>query len=290
VKRAACQPVKEDRVSTQPIAVFDSGLGGLSVVRHLRQQLPAEDIVYFGDTARVPYGTKSPRTVTQFSLECARYLLQFDPKILIAACNTASALALDALRAALPIEVLGVVEPGARAACAAAEGGRVAVLGTEATIASGAYERALRAIDPSLQIDAIACPLFVPIVEEGRSQFDPVVVAAVAGYLAPLRENPPRAVVLGCTHYPLLSAAIDAYLGPRVTIVDSGRETASDVRRILTQHGLLAPADRVGRLRGFVSDNASRFRAVSTRFLQETVDDVALVEAEEYAGQSVDRV
>lgn len=271
-------------MSAKPIAVFDSGLGGLSVVHHLRQQMPQEDIVYFGDTARVPYGSKSPRTVTTFALECAHFLLRFEPKVLVAACNTVSALALDTLQRELPLSVVGVVAPGARAATMAANEGTVAVLGTEATIASGAYERALHSIAPRLRVEALACPLFVPIVEEGRALDDPVVRAAVAGYLAPLRELACRAVVLGCTHYPLLAPAIADFLGPQVHIVDSGRETAIDVKRLLESSRQLAPTGKRGQLRGFISDNPARFRAVGARFLNEEISYAELVAAEDYVG------
>lgn len=278
-------------MSSQPIGVFDSGLGGLSVVRHLRQQLPHENIVYFGDTARVPYGSKSSRTVQTFALECARYLLRFDPKMLVAACNTASALALDVLQRELPIEVVGVVEPGARAARAHAANGAIAVLGTEATITSGAYERMLVELNgPSQRIRQIACPLFVPIVEEGRDSDDPVVQGAVAGYLSQLKDTAVRVVVLGCTHYPLLAPAIARYLGPLVTIVDSGKETALEVRRRLLALNLANQSREQGLLRCFVSDNPTRFRTVGARFLEEPVADVEPVLPEDYVSQALDSV
>lgn len=278
-------------MSSQPIGVFDSGLGGLSVVRHLRQQLPHENIVYFGDTARVPYGSKSSRTVQTFALECARYLLRFDPKMLVAACNTASALALDVLQHELPIEVVGVVEPGARAARAHAANGAIAVLGTEATITSGAYERMLVELTgPAQRIRQIACPLFVPIVEEGRDSDDPVVQGAVAGYLSQLKDTAVRVVVLGCTHYPLLAPAIARYLGPLVTIVDSGKETALEVRRRLLALNLANQSGEQGSLRCFVSDNPPRFRTVGARFLEEPVVDVEPVLPEDYVSQALDSV
>ena len=271
-------------MSQQPIAGFDSGLGGLSVVRHLRSQLPAEDIVYFGDTARVPYGTKSAPTVCAFSLECARFLMQFDPKMLIVACNTASALALDALQRELPLEIVGVVEPGARAARAIAAGGcRIVVLGTEATIASGAYLRALRTAGVSAaDVESIACPLFVPVVEEGRDVADPVVDVVVASYLSGIRGRGALAVVLGCTHYPLLAPALARYLGADARIVDSGHETALEVQRRLTQQHLLRQPGAKGQIRTFVSDNPDRFRRVGERFLGEQIAYVELIESERY--------
>lgn len=269
-------------MSTQPIGVFDSGLGGLSVVRQLRRELPAENIVYFGDTARVPYGSKSKRTVVTFAVECARFVLQQDPKLIVVACNTASALAMDELRAALPVPVVGVVGPGAAAAARLADGGVVAVLGTEATIASRAYPAAIHALNPKASVDAIACPLFVPLVEEGRDSGDPIVRLAVQTYLEPLRKPELRAVVLGCTHYPLLREAIAAYLGESVVIVDSGRETALEVHRQLAADGLLSAAAQRGSIRCYASDNPARFRRVSSRFLDEDVDEVELVEPERY--------
>lgn len=269
-------------MSTRPIAVFDSGLGGLSVVRHLRQVLPHEHLVYFGDTARVPYGTKSRPTVAKFALETASFLLQFEPKLVVAACNTASALALDLLARELPVPVIGVVEPGARAAVRLAEGQPVAVIGTEATIGSSSYARAIRALAPSLPVTGLACPLLVPLVEEGRGSDDPIVRLAVATYLAPLRAQGVRVLVLGCTHYPLLREALAEFLGPQVQIVDSGRETSLAVEQHLRQTGSLCPGPGPGSMRCYVSDNAPRFQRVGSRFLDQPIEQVELVEPERY--------
>ncbi len=266
------------------IGVFDSGLGGLSVVRHLRQLLPREDLVYFGDTARVPYGTKTRPTVVQFALETAGFLLQFNPKLIVAACNTASALALDVLARELPVPVIGVVEPGARAAVRLAQGRPIAVIGTEATIASQAYLKAIRKLAPDQPVIARACPLLVPLVEEGRDSDDPIVRLAVQTYLEPLRAEAPGAIVLGCTHYPLLRQAIAAVLGPSIHIVDSGRETSLAVQRHLTEQGSLSRSDRPGSMRCYVSDNPARFRQVGSRFLNEVIEQVELVEPEQYVG------
>jgi glutamate racemase len=269
-------------MNSNPIGVFDSGLGGLSVVRHLRQLLPHEDLVYFGDTARIPYGTKSRPTVVQFALETAGFLLRFDPKLIVAACNTASALALDVLAREMPVPVIGVVEPGARAAVRLGDGGRVAVIGTEATIASGAYLKSIRALAPDQPVTARACPLFVPLVEEGRDCDDEIVQLAVEKYLGALRSQEVRVIVLGCTHYPLLRAAITACLGPDVHIVDSGRETSLAVQRYLSQHDGLSPQTEAGTMRCYVSDNPARFRQVGSRFLNEPIEHVELVEPEQY--------
>jgi len=266
----------------RPIAVFDSGLGGLSVVRHLRALLPHYDIVYFGDTARVPYGTKSRHTVAHFALETAGFLLDFEPQLIVAACNTASALALDALHDALPVPVIGVVEPGARAAVQLADGGPIAVLGTEATIASGAYPAAIRALSPHVDVIPVACPLFVPLVEEGRRADDPLVRLATEDYLAPLRQRDVRVVVLGCTHYPLLRDAIALALSRGVHLVDSGRETSRAVRAQLERAGPLVSGGPPGTLRCFVSDTPERFGAVGSRFLEQPLEDVEYVAPERY--------
>jgi len=265
-----------------PIAVFDSGLGGLSVVRQLRHLLPHEQIVYFGDTARVPYGTKSQPTVVQFALETAGFLLQFEPKLIVAACNTASALALDELMQALPVPVIGVVEPGARAAVRRADGAPIAVLGTEATIASGAYWRAIRAVRPTQAVISRACPLFVPLVEEGRDSDHPLVRLAVATYLGDLPSQGVRVVVLGCTHYPLLRPAIAELLGPDVQIVDSGRETSLVVQQHLAARAALSGRRAPGTLRCYVSDNPERFQRLGSRFLNEAIEQVEFVEPERY--------
>jgi glutamate racemase len=269
-------------MNQRPIAVFDSGLGGLSVVRHLRHLLPGEEIVYFGDTARVPYGTKSSPTVTNFALEDARYLQRFDPKLLVVACNTASALALDALVQDSPVPVVGVVAPGAQAAARLAQDGTIVVLGTEATIQSGAYPAAIRALAPEAQVIPIACPLFVPLVEEGRDGDDPIVRLTVATYLAPLRGAAVRVVVLGCTHYPLLRETIAAELPAGVHIVDSGRETSLTVREFLRRDGSLSDGASAGSMRFYVSDNPERMRRVGARFLREALEQVEFVAPEQY--------
>jgi glutamate racemase len=271
----------------QPIAVFDSGVGGLSVVHHLRQVLPGSDIVYFGDTARVPYGTKSAPTVTRFSLEIAAFLNQFDPALLVVACNTASALALPNLATQVPIPVIGVVEPGVEAALATAPHGPIAILGTEATIQSAAYQRAIQGRAPGTPVLSRPCPLFVPLAEEGRPATDPVVQTVVRDYLADLAAHGVQAAILGCTHYPLMRDAIAAELGPAVRVVDSGAATAAAIHRLLGQRGSLPPPDRTGSLRCFVSDNPERFRRVGSRFLGHELDRVEYVAPEDYIATPV---
>lgn len=274
-------------MDNRPIGVFDSGLGGLSVVRRLRQQLPGESVVYFGDTARVPYGTKSRETVIRFALQDARFLLRFDPKLIVVACNTASAVALPALRDALDVPVVGVVEAGARAAVEHAGGGPVGVIGTEATIRSGSYVAAIRRLDARLEVVARPCPLLVPLVEEGRTPDDAIVRLAVEEYLAPLHAAGVRAVVLACTHYPLLAPAIRVALGDTTHIVDCGEQTARDVARICRQSNALSEAAAPASMRCFVSDRPQRFAELGARFLGEPLVDVQLVPLDEICEESL---
>ncbi|HEY3244008.1 MAG TPA: glutamate racemase [Phycisphaerae bacterium] len=265
----------------RPIAVFDSGLGGLTVVRELRRRFPHETLVYFGDTARVPYGSKSAATVTRFTLENCAFLRRFDPKCIVAACNTASALAVPQIADGLDTPLIGVVEPGAQAAVAACQdGGLIAVIATEATVASNEYRHAISRIKPSVPVVQKACPLFVPMVEEGRTPEDRLVRLAVSEYLEPLRRLAPSVVVLGCTHYPLLRPAIAAFFGEGVAIVDSAAATAYTAEQLL--EGEPAPErDARGALLCYVSDNPQRFQSIGSRFLGEPITDVVRVCPEE---------
>jgi glutamate racemase len=264
---------------SHPIGIFDSGLGGLTVVRAIRRRLPAEPIVYFGDTARVPYGTKSSRTVVRFALEDCAFLWRYGPKFIVVACNTASAAALGVLRERFDRPMCGVIEPGARAAVAAARGRPIGVVGTEATIASGAYRDAIRRLAPDAHVVEQACPLLVPLVEEGRTAGDPIVRMALAEYLGPLGRAGIGALVLGCTHYPLLADAVREVLGPDVAVVDSAESAAQDVAARLAADGLLAERGG-GEVRWFVSDHPDRFRSVGARFLGEPIGAVTLVAPE----------
>ncbi len=268
----------------RPIGIFDSGLGGLTVVRAIRRRLPTEPIVYFGDTARVPYGIKSGETVSRFAVEDAAFLGRWDPKFLVVACNTASAAAMPALAERFDLPLCGVIEPGARGAVEAADRRPVGVIATEATIASGAYRDAIRRVDPSALIVERACPLLVPLVEEGRPQEDPIVRAVLREYLDPLREAGVGAVVLGCTHYPLLAGAIGEVLGPGVALVDSAEAVADEVARRLAEEGLVEPGGERTAVRCFVSDNPDRFRAVGRRFMGEPIDVVTFVPPEVFFG------
>lgn len=246
------------------IGVFDSGIGGLTVFKELAARLPHEHLLYLGDTARVPYGSRSPEIVTTFAIEIGDFFAARGVKLMIVACNTMSAVALDALRARYDVPVLGVIRPGARAAVAATTRGRIGVIGTEATIASGAYERELRAHVPDVEIFSQACPLFVPLAEEGWVDND-VARRTIALYLSSLKKSGIDTLILGCTHYPLLRKAIEDFMGKRVRIVDSAEETAREVRRELRAMGLLRTRGR-GATSFFVTDAVQRFMRVGERF------------------------
>jgi glutamate racemase len=268
--------------SSLPIGVFDSGIGGLTVVRELRRQLPAESVVYFGDTARVPYGPKSPATVLRYSREAAAYLLDRGVKALVIACNTATAHAHEELRAELPVPVIGVIEPGARAAAAATRSGRIGVIGTAGTIKSGAYDRAVRRlVGDRARVYAQPCPLFVPLVEEGLARHEAARLIA-DDYLAPLRTVDVDVLILGCTHYPLLRELLAEVMGPDVGLVDSAEETAIEVRRELTEAGLLRESGAEPAYGFAVSDVPFRFREVGRRFIGDLIGTVEHVDIEEY--------
>ncbi|MCC6271464.1 MAG: glutamate racemase [Microbacteriaceae bacterium] len=256
-----------------PIGVFDSGIGGLTVVREILRALPRERIVYLGDTARVPYGTRSANTIVRYARSCARTLAADGIKALVVACNTVSALALDILRVELDLPVLGVVEPGARAAVAASARGRIGVIGTASTIASGAYPRAIAACDTRCEVFTQAAPLLVPLAEEGWVDGE-VPRLAARRYLAPMAAADIDTLVLGCTHYPLLRAVIEsesAYLAAnRVNVVDSGAAVAIEVARFLGERDLLAIRDELTSetaLRLLVTDLPSRFSEAAARLL-----------------------
>jgi glutamate racemase len=259
--------------SSRPIGVFDSGIGGLTVAHEIMRQLPHESIVYFGDTARVPYGPKSPDTVCRYSREISGFLRDEDVKAIVVACNTATAHALPMLREELPFPVIGVVEPGARAAVRASRGRHIGVIGTAGTVHSGAYERAIRALDPDARVTVRACPLFVPLVEEGWIDH-PVTKQIAQEYLQPLIEEEVDALVLGCTHYPLLKSLICRLLGPGVTLIDSAAETAAETGRILREGNLEAPGDATPTHRFVASDDPLQFLQLGQRFLGDAIEGV----------------
>ena len=254
-----------------PIGVFDSGLGGLTVVRAVLRELPGLDLIYFGDTARIPYGTKSPDTVVRYACEIADVLLAEGAQVLVVACNTASAVALDALVAHVSVPVMGVLEPGAQAAARATRSRRIAVLGTPATVGSGAYERAVLACDPRITVQQIACPLFVPLVEE-QWLTGPVPEQVVDHYLAaldPLTDT----IILGCTHYPLLKPVLQARIGPDVVLIDSADATAAALRQLLAPDGWCPPA-QPGHIRALTSDAPEAFGRAGAAFLGEAIPTV----------------
>jgi glutamate racemase len=273
--------VKPSKVDA-PLGVFDSGLGGLTVVRALREILPDEHIVYLGDTARVPYGTKGAATVIKYALSCARHLVARDVKALVIACNTVSAVAPERLRIELDVPVLGVVEPGAQAAVEATRTGRVGVLATAGTIASGAYPRAVAQLSTRTEVIGQAAPLLVPLAEEGWVEGD-VPAQIVRRYIEPLAAAEVDVVVLGCTHYPLLRAVIDeqvrALIGEHVAVVDSARATGTYVREFLRSRDLARPTGAGGGVTGILmTDMPHRFREVASRFLGGDVGEVEQVD------------
>ncbi len=263
--------------ASRPIGIFDSGIGGLTVLKAVRHELGAEDVVYFGDTARVPYGTKSKETITKFSVDNVSFLQSFDVKLVIVACNTASSLALEALKDRFEVPIIGVIEPGARQALESTRSGRIGVIGTKATIGSGAYEACLKRIDPSVRVYSEACPLFVPFVEEGWLDGD-VVNRVARTYLDGLKNFKIDTLILGCTHYPLLEGAIRKVLGPRVKLVNSAEETAKESRRLLGEMGVSARRKRgAATTRFYVSDEPESFRTLGERFLGRSIESVAKV-------------
>lgn len=258
-----------------PIGVFDSGIGGLTVAASLRRHLPAEDILYIGDTARVPYGGKSPRAVERYSLEIGGLLLDGGAKVVVVACNTASALGVPRMKKAFPVPVQGVVVPGAAAAVSSTKNKTIGVIGTRATVASGAYESAILALEPSARIHSAACPLLVPLIEEGLFE-DPVTDQMLARYLEPLLQRGIDTLVLGCTHYPLLKTAIARIAGPGIALVDSAENCALAVGELLRQAGLASPADRHGRLEVSLTDPAEGFLRNAARALDLEIGEVTL--------------
>ena len=266
------------RDDNRPIGVFDSGLGGLTVVSALNRALPEEDILYLGDTARVPYGDKSVDSIRRFALKDAEFLFERGVKILVVACNTVSAVAMDTLRKHNPqAHILGVLEAGIQAVLAT-EPAHVAVIGTRATIGSDAYRRGIHARNPSIVVESIACPLLVPMAEEGIT--DSTITRSILDiYLHNVKRNPPDTLLLGCTHYPLFKSEISAYLDGQTTIVDSATACADHVRDYLDTHHLRATADKEGRNGFFVTDLHSTLPLMAARFLGhplERIEKIAL--------------
>ncbi|MCM8796508.1 MAG: glutamate racemase [Candidatus Omnitrophica bacterium] len=257
------------------IGVFDSGVGGLTVTRELIAQLPNEDIVYFGDTARVPYGIKSKETVIRFTIENILFLLKQNVKLICVACNTASSCALPVLKKNFRVPLVGVISPGAREAVYATRNKRIGVIGTKGTIKSRTYETEIRQLDPEIKITAVACPLFVPLVEEGWLEGG-VVEEVARRYLEPLKKAKVDTLILGCTHYPLLKPIIRRIMGKEVTLIDSAKQVAIEVKKILDQEGLLNKNGRPQH-RFYVSDNPEWFSGLAKRFLGRPVKNIKKV-------------
>jgi len=259
--------------NTAPIGVFDSGMGGLTVVREMMSQLPNESIIYFGDTARVPYGPKSPDTVLRYSREITSYLKDEGVKALVVACNTATAHALPALREEFDLPIVGVIEPGARAAVSATKTRHVGVIGTAGTIKSGAYEKEIKRLLPEAAVTAQACALFVPLVEEGWVDTEPT-RAIARNYLAPLVAAEVDTLVLGCTHYPLMKTVIGNVIGRDVRLIDSAHETAREAGEVLRASSLDNQTPNGARYRFIASDAPDTFLSLAQRFLGSPIDRV----------------
>jgi glutamate racemase len=262
-------------VRIPPIGVFDSGIGGLTVAAALRELLPAENIFYIGDTARVPYGGKSPATIERYSIEISGLLLAEQAKLIVVACNTASALAVPRLHEILRVPVTGVILPGAKAAVDATRSGRIGVIGTRATIYSRAYERAIHALAPEVTVISQPCPLLVPLIEEGWIN-DPIADQVIGRYLEGLVREEVDTLVLGCTHYPLLRGCIQKYVGSAITLVDSAHNCAVAVKDLLKREKLAAPADHLGQLQVALTDASDGFLRVAEEALGLQVGDVQL--------------
>jgi glutamate racemase len=266
----------------KPIGVFDSGIGGLTVVKRLASVLPKESIVYFGDTARVPYGSKSNSTVVEYSIQNTNFLLHKNVKAVVVACNTASSIAIPNLREKFNIPVIGVILPGADMASRETKNGRVGVIGTRATISNQAYSKAIKEIDNKIEVFEKACPLFVPIAEEGWTHHKATYEIAEE-YLRELREKEIDTLVLGCTHYPILADVIQEVIGNNVKLIDSGIATAEVVREEINRIGLETNSGVFGNLDVYVSDIPTTFKQVAELFLGQKINDVLKVDIEELA-------
>ncbi len=254
------------------LGIFDSGLGGLTVLKELCSMLPDENIVYLGDTARVPYGIRSPATVTRYSFECIRFLLQQEIKLLVVACNTVSSISLPEIQKNLEIPVVGVIEPGAKAAAEATKNKKIGVIGTEATIRSKAYSKAIEGISKEIQVYEHACPLFVPLAEEGWTE-DIIAFLIADKYLASVKDKGVDTLVLGCTHYPLLKNVIQKAMGD-VVLIDSAVETSKVVRDVLLKNGLGRQSVSPPKRKYYVTDSPEKFRTLGEKFLHSPIDDI----------------
>ncbi|MCJ7834824.1 glutamate racemase [Cuneatibacter sp. NSJ-177] len=266
-----------------PIGVFDSGVGGLTVAREIMRQIPEERLVYFGDTARLPYGSKSQKTILHFVRQIIRFLETKKVKAIVVACNTASAYALETIEKEIDVPIIGVIKPGAKTAARTSRNGKVGVIATDATIGSGLYTDFIRSINPEIQVFGKACPLFVPLVEEGLTH-DFVTEEIARRYLKELQEKEIDTLILGCTHYPLLRSLIGGVMGDSVQLVNPAYETALSLRRLLTEKGLLSDglAAAEGKYEFYVSDGAEKFRVFANSILPREIPATQVVDIEKY--------
>ncbi len=263
--------LEKNKMDNRPIGIFDSGVGGLTVFKEIRKLLPQENLIYFGDTARVPYGNKSPLVVQKYSLEIAKFLEMQNVKMIVIACNTASALALSSLKNEVRIPVIGVIEPGVRAAIKSAQNNSIAVIGTKATISSEAYQNRIKRLRSSINVIAIPCPLFVPIVEENLINTK-IAKDAMEMYLSDLKKTNIKSVILACTHYPLLKEQISNFFDNKIELVDSAYETAKEVKETLEARRILTEQENNGKETFFVSDSPETFSNIAANFLNRPID------------------
>lgn len=278
------QEISSKLQADAPIGVFDSGVGGLTVAREIMRQIPNEKIIYFGDTARVPYGSKSQETVTRYSRQIVRFLQTFQVKTIVVACNTASAYALDALEQEADIPVIGVVKPGAKTAAEVTKNGRIGVIATEATIGSQIYTQYIKELNKEVTMYGKACPLFVPLVEEGLWQ-DPVTDEIAGRYLAELIDIDIDTLILGCTHYPLIRSTLGRIMGEKVSLVNPAYETARELKEMLDARGLLnqeAPRLGTNQYQFYVSDGAEKFKRFANSIIKYGILSAKTINIEEY--------
>ena len=264
-------------MSSLPIGVFDSGIGGLTVLREVFRVLRRESTVYLGDTARVPYGIRSAETVTRYAFQNTAFLVEKGVKLLVMACNTASAVSLEAVQEGFPIPVIGVIGPGARGAVRATRNGKIGIIGTEATINSSAYVKAIKRIDDAIDVSGLPCPLFVPLVEEGLTD-DEIASLVAERYLRHMKDRGIDTLVLGCTHYPLLKDVIAKVMGDAVTLIDSAVETVREIQEMLELRGMTCEAPGEPSRMFYVTDAPERFKRVGERFLGEEIGDIIKID------------
>ncbi|MCS7215400.1 MAG: glutamate racemase [Thermodesulfovibrio sp.] len=263
----------------KPVGIFDSGVGGLTVLKEISNLIPNEDLIYLGDTARVPYGIRSAETVIRYSIECASFLFKKGIKMLVVACNTSSSVSLEVLKERLPISVIGVIEPGVKAALKATKNGKIGIIGTEATIHSEAYPKKIRQIEPDIQVISKACPLFVPLVEEGILEGS-IAELIVERYLKELKKSGIDTLILGCTHYPLLKKTIQKYM-EGIQLVDSAEEVSREVKKVLSHQGLINEKPDSGEKTFYVTDSPDRFKKIGEIFLNCKIENIFKVSLEE---------